>query len=289
MSVKTVGMVGVGLMGHGIISNIQKSGSPVGFLNHPGNQSTDDLVNNGATEYQSLETLGAESDIVIICVTGSSQVETILTGESNLLTKIKPGSVIIDCSTATPASTRKMAKIIKATGCDFLDAPMTRTPHEAALGKLNLIVGGNKTLFNTHLSLLQTFAENITYAGETGSGHTMKLLHNYVSLGYSCVLAEAVAAARRSQIDSEKLHEVLAAGGGAGIVLDRMTPFILDNDIGNFAFTVSNSAKDLGYYTNMCKDLEASSAVAEAVAKTFSDQVENGNSEAYVPQMIEFL
>lgn len=150
-------------------------------------------------------------------------------------------------------------------------------------GKLNLIVGGNKNLFNEQLPLLQTYAENITYAGEVGAGHTMKLLHNYVSLGFSTVLAEAAAAANHAGVDANVLHEVLANSGGAGVVLDRMTPFILEQQVDSFVFTLSNSAKDLGYDSQMCNDLNASNGVAEAVSALLSQQVEKGNGDAFVP------
>ncbi len=289
MTDKKVGIVGVGLMGHGIAFNIQKHGWHISILDHAGNQPTDDLVANGAAVYASAAELGAKCDTVIICVTGSPQVENVLTSADGLLAGIKKDTVIIDCSTAIPDSTKKLAALAHEAGAQFLDAPMTRTPKEAAEGRLNLIVGGDKSLFNEQLPLLQTYAENITYAGELGTGHTMKLLHNYVSLGFATVLAEAAAAANHAGVDPKVLNEVLANGGGAGVVLDRMAPFILEKDVSGLAFTLSNSAKDLGYYTQMCSDLNAAKGVADAVSSLLSQQVENGNGDAFVPHLIDFL
>jgi len=185
MTKKPVGVVGVGLMGHGIATNIQKHNWPLGFLVHEGNQPTDDLTEAGATPHQSLSALAKACDVIIICVTGSPQVESILTAEDGLLAHIQNDTVIIDCSTAIPTSTIKLAKLVQDAGGHFMDAPMTRTPKEAAEGRLNLIVGGDKLHFDEQLPLLQSFAENIVHAGEVGAGHTMKLLHNYVSLGFS--------------------------------------------------------------------------------------------------------
>jgi len=289
MNKKTAGIIGVGLMGHGIATNIQKNGWQIGFLDHDGNQPTDNLTDAGAVVHQSLEALASSCKVIILCVTGSPQVENILAGPDGLLQFIRQDTVIIDCSTAIPSSTTRMAALVEKAGGKFLDAPMTRTPKEAALGKLNLIVGGDKHLYETQLPLLQSFAENIVYAGNTGAGHSMKLLHNYVSLGFSTVLAEAAAAARKSGIDAEILHDVLAKGGGASTVLDRMAPFILNQDVGSFSFTLTNSAKDLGYYSEMCTDLTTSSCVAEAISKTLHDQVESGNGDAFVPHLIDLL
>ena len=125
-----------------------------------------------------------------------------------------------------------MAALVAEAGGTMLDAPMTRTPKEAAEGRLNLIVGGDRTVFEAKRPILESFAENITYAGEIGAGHTLKLLHNFVSLGFSAVLCEAAAASNKAGIDPAILHSVLAHGGGAGVTLDRLSPFILREETG---------------------------------------------------------
>ncbi len=182
-----------------------------------------------------------------------------------------------------------MAALVEKAGGIMLDAPMTRTPKEAAEGRLNLIVGGDKAVFEAKLPLLESFAENITYAGGTGAGHTLKLLHNFVSLGFSAVLCEAAAASAKAGIDPAILHDVLAHGGGAGVVLDRLTPFILKGETGGFRFTLANSAKDLGYYCTMAGDLDAASAIATAVRDTYKAEVDGGNAARFVPELIALL
>jgi len=97
MTKKTVGIVGVGRMGHGIATNIQKHAWQIGFLHHAGNQPTDELEAAGASKYQTLSELALASDIIILCVTGSPEVERIMTGTDGLLTNLKEGTVIIDC------------------------------------------------------------------------------------------------------------------------------------------------------------------------------------------------
>ena len=196
-----IGIIGVGLMGHGIASNIQKNGYRIGFVEHPGNQPVADLLQAGAEPYQSAAQLAGASDVIIICVTGSPQVEQVIFGELGVLQGIRPGAVVIDCSTAIAESTLKVYQALQEVGAQFIDAPMTRTPREAAEGRLNLIVGGDPELYASLRPLLSCFAENITLAGPVGSGHRMKLLHNYVSLGFSAVLAEASVSARRAGIE----------------------------------------------------------------------------------------
>ena len=182
-----------------------------------------------------------------------------------------------------------MAAQVNEKGADFMDAPMTRTPKEAMEGRLNLIVGADKELFESYKPLLQSFAETITYAGPVSSGHMMKLLHNFVSLGFSGVLAEAAACCKTAGLDEKAFHEILSKGGGNGIILDRLSPFLLNEDTSSFRFSISNSYKDINYYTTMSEDMKASNDIAKTLRDFYQVQIEAGHGESFVPQIIEFL
>ncbi|NAO94614.1 MULTISPECIES: NAD(P)-dependent oxidoreductase [Halomonadaceae] len=268
-SVSQVGIVGVGLMGHGIASSLLRAGHQVSFLNHSGNQPVDDLLAAGAIALNTGREVAQSAEVVILCVTGSPQVEAVLFEPDGVLAGLKPGCVVVDCSTALPSSTEKVAARVTEAGGRFMDAAMTRTPKEAAEGRLNLIVGAPKALFDETLPLLQGFAENIAHAGDMGAGHTLKLLHNFVSLGFSAVLAEATVASRKAGISDTALLEVLGAGGGGGVVLERLRPYIADNDPSGFKFSVANASKDLGYYHTMTEDLAVEGGIAEAVRNLY--------------------
>ncbi|MDQ7732680.1 NAD(P)-dependent oxidoreductase [Halomonas sp. SpR1] len=267
---RQVGIVGVGLMGHGIASSLLRAGHQISFLEHPGNQPVEDLLEAGATMLNSGREVAQNAEVVILCVTGSPQVEAVLFEPNGVLEGLKAGGVVVDCSTALPSSTEKVAARVTEAGGRFMDAAMTRTPKEAAEGRLNLIVGAPKALFDETLPLLQGFAENIAHAGDVGAGHTLKLLHNFVSLGFSAVLAEATAASRKAGISDSALLEVLGAGGGGGVVLERLRPYIADNDPSGFKFSVANASKDLGYYHTMTEDLAVEGGIAEAVRNLYT-------------------
>jgi 3-hydroxyisobutyrate dehydrogenase-like beta-hydroxyacid dehydrogenase len=284
-----VGLIGVGRMGHGIAANLVKAGWPLGFLEHPGNQPTEDLVAAGAASVASVSDLVRQSDVIILVVTGAPQVEEVLAGPGGVLESLRPDTLVIDCSTSLPDITRDMAKRVEAAGGALLDAPMTRTPKEAAEGRLNLIVGGDKKLLDAHRPMLESFAENIVHAGETGSGHALKLLHNFVSLGFSAVLVEAAIAARESGVGPDVFREVLAQGGGRGAVLDRLAPYITDGDSSGFSFTIANAAKDMGYYTAMVRALGLDGHAAEALAGVYQSGEKAGQGARLVPELISIL
>jgi 3-hydroxyisobutyrate dehydrogenase-like beta-hydroxyacid dehydrogenase len=282
---KKIGMIGIGLMGHGIASNLVKKGQSLTVLEHPGNQPLDGLKAAGATSVNTPKELAAQVDVLILCVTGTPQVEAVLTGDDGVLKGMRPGTIIIDCSTAVPASTERMAKLVHDAGGRFVDSPMTRTPKEAAEGRLNLLVGGDKSLFEEVRPILACFAENITYSGPVGSGHIMKLLHNYVSLGTLTLIAEAAATAKRLGIDTETFVQVLEQGGGHGAALTRIKPYLLSGDAGNMRFSISNAHKDLGYYNQMTEDAKLDNTIAEAVMETLGEAKEQGDPNGFLPEM----
>jgi len=261
-------MVGIGLMGHGIATNLQKHGHELALFEHPGNQPLDGLLSGGAKTYSTLPSLAKAADLIILVLTGSPQVEAVLAGPGGLLESLNPGTVIVDCSTSLPESTKAISKKVQAAGGRWLDAPMTRTPKEAAEGRLNLLVGGDSALLAEVMPVLKCFAENILHAGAISAGHSMKLLHNYVSMGMVALLAEAAACSTRSGVAPEVFVDVLAKGGGGGIALERIKPFLLAGDVSGLRFSIANARKDLGYYGEMAKQADAAHTLADAVLAT---------------------
>jgi len=286
---KKIGMVGIGMMGHGIATNLLKHGHALALLEHSGNQPLDALKAAGAVSFTSAAELAARSEVVILVLTGSPQVEAVLTGPHGVLAGLKPGSVVIDCSTAIPASTIRMAQAVKAAGSGMLDAPMTRTPKEAAEGRLNLLVGGDADLFAALRPVLACFAENITHVGAVGAGHSMKLLHNYVSLGSVALLAEAAACAQRNGVAPEIFVDVLAKGGGGGTALERLKPYLLSGDSTGLRFSISNACKDLTYYNTMAGDAGAELAIAASVLSTLEGALARAAPGALLPELASLL
>ena len=289
MTKQRIGLIGVGLMGHGIGSNIVGKGWPLSYLRHPGNQPTQDIDAAGAKGVDSVVELAAESDIMVLCVTGSPQVEDILTGSGQLLQALRPGMIIVDCSTANPISTVELAAKVVEKGGHFIDAAMTRTPKEAAEGRLNLLVGGTPELLEQVRPLLSAFAENIFEAGPVSAGHQLKLLHNFVSLGSMTLIAEAAACAAKGGVSMDALVDCLAKGGGSGAALERLRPFILEGDNSALRFSIANAAKDLSYYCQYVDDMKSAHKVADSVSDTLNQLVDQGHGSAYVPEQVRLL
>jgi len=284
-----IGFIGVGMMGHGLAMNIARSGYPLLFLDNPGNQPVDDLYERGARSSARIVDIAQNSDVIVMCVTGSAQLEEIVLGRQGLLTGLGPGKTVVDCSTVEPHVSRRVAGRIEEAGSRFLDAPLTRTPREAELGQANVMVGGDTAVLEQVRPILETFSENIYHAGPGGTGATLKLLHNFISLGNCVLLSEAVVSARKSNVDIDTLIEVLSTGGGDSTALKRLAPYIRDGDDSSFRFSIANSAKDTGYYRNLAEHLGVSFVTAEAVHRVFDRAQGTGLGDQPVPQLMDVL
>jgi 3-hydroxyisobutyrate dehydrogenase len=275
-------------MGHGIALNILKAGFSLVLMDHPGNQPVSDLISMGATRQSSSAAIAADADLIILCVTGAPQVEAVLTGESGVISALKDGAIIVDCSTSLPKTTEKMASLVTAAGGHFLDAPMTRLARQAREGTLNILVGGDAETLEAARIVLDTFTENIDHVGGIGSGHRMKLLHNYVSIGHMTLLAEAAAQAADANLDPNIFVDVLTKGGGAGAALARLKNSILTGDTSDVPFTIGNAVKDIDYYRAMVGDSSASRFVADGVSQAISAAAQE-NSAAYIPELTKLF
>jgi 3-hydroxyisobutyrate dehydrogenase-like beta-hydroxyacid dehydrogenase len=285
----TIGLIGAGLMGHGIARNILKHGYKLAVLEHPGNRPLDELLSLGVSTRTTASDVAQSSDVVILCVTGTPQVEEVLTAANGVLAGLRPRSIIVDCSTALPVSTVRMAAQVEAAGGRFIDAPMTRTAQHAHEGTLNLLVGGAREVVEEVRPVLGCFAANITLVGSVGAGHRMKLLHNFVSLGFMSLLAEAAACAQRAGVPMEVLVEVLANGGGGGVALERLRPYLLSRDASPVQFFIANALKDINYYREMAQETNSAHEIADAVATTFGGVVETGAGQKMLPELVSCL
>ena len=282
-----IGLIGVGRMGHGIAASLLRHGRAPTLLDHPGNQPLDDLLAAGARTVPTVAALAAGVDLVILCVTGTPEVEAVMLGADGVIAGLRPGAIVIDCSTALPDSTVRIARAVGEAGGRFLDAAMTRTPKEAAEGRLNLMVGGDAQLLEACRPVLACFAENIVHAGPVGAGHRLKLLHNYVSLGSVALLAEAAACAARTGVDARAFVEALAIGGGWGAALERLKPWLLERSAANLQFSLANARKDLGYYNRMAVDAGSDRTVAEAIESTLVAACGQGDPDALLPELVD--
>lgn len=284
-----IGLIGVGLMGHGIGKNILKNGFPLMVLAHRNRKPVESLLGQGATEATSAAELARNCDMVILCVTGSPEVEDTVYRAGGLLEGVHDGLIIADCSTAEPDSTAKVSADIFAKGGRYIDTPMTRTPKEAEDGKLGLMTGGDMATIDEAKPVLECFADTIIHAGDVGAAHKLKLINNFVALGTAAVVAEAACAAAKAGVDMQALYDIVTAGGANSVMFERLMKVPLEDDDSAAQFAIQNASKDLRYYTNMTETIPVTSFIAESVHQSFVLAKTLGYGEKYVPRMIDVM
>jgi 3-hydroxyisobutyrate dehydrogenase-like beta-hydroxyacid dehydrogenase len=285
---ETVGFVGTGLMGHGMAKNLLEVGYDLSVIAHSNRVPVDDLVSRGAVEAASLEALGESASVVFICAPGSPQVEEVVRG---LKAGLKPGSVIVDCSTADPNSTVMLAQEMAEAGVDYVDAPLGGTPAQAETGELQAIVGALDSVFERVKPVIDAWAGRIVHIGGVGDGHRMKLLNNFLSLGYAAIYSEALALSAKAGLSAEQFDSIIRGSRMDCGFYQTFMGYTIDGNPEAHKFTLSNAQKDLRYLGAMADAAGVANPIGNAVKNSFSLALNTGGDGAqdYIPMLPEYV
>ena len=284
-----IGFVGVGLMGHGMAKCLVEAGYPTTVIAHRNRAPVDDLVGRGASEAADLRALAEASDVVHVCAPGSPQVEAIVEA---LMPGLAPGSVVLDCSTSDPVSTAALAARLEAAGMAMADAPLGGTPVQAAEGMLSAMVGADEAVFARLEPILRVWAgAKVVRVGGVGDGHKMKLLNNFVSLGYGAIYAEALALARKAGLSVAQFDGVIGGSRMDCGFYETFMGYARDGDRDAHKFTLTNALKDMTYLASMAQDAGLANPVGATVRNAFAAAVGSGGDgpEDYVPHLVDFV
>ncbi len=283
-----IGFIGVGLMGHGMAKNIVEKGFPLTVLAHRKREAVDDLKTRGAKETTSPRAVAEASDIVVLCVTGSPQVEAVVLGPDGLASAGKP-LMIVDCSTSEPASTRRLAAELAPKAIAFVDAPLSRTPKDAWEGTLDVMVGGDPANVARARPILETFAGRIVETGPVGTGHTMKLLNNFVSMGYAALYSEALTVGAKAGLSPAVFDAVIRNGRMDCLFYQTFFKYVIERDRNAHRFTLANASKDMSYLAGFALALGVANPIGAAVRNAFAQAVATGHGEDYVPMLSDLV
>ena len=284
-----IGFIGVGLMGHGMAKNIALKGYPLVVLGHRNRAPVDDLLARGASEVRTAKELAERCDIVHLCVTGSPQVEALLRGPDGVMASNKRGLVVIDCSTSNPVSTLALGEELRACGMTLVDAPLSRTPVEAEAGTLDTMVGCDDATFARIEPVLRCWAGNVVHLGPLGLGHKMKLVNNFVAMGYAALYAEALAIARKAGLTAEQFHAVIGSGRMRCGFYDTFMQWTLAGNENAHKFTIANAHKDMRYLASLANEAGAVNPIQAAVKNSFAAMQAAGQGERFVPMLADFV
>ena len=278
-----IGFIGAGLMGHGMALNLLRCGHQVSVIAHRNRAPIVDLISKGAQETKSLEEIAQNSEYIVLCLSSSQIVhETI----SALKPHLREGQIIIDTSTSEPKTTRRLADELADVGIGYADAPLTGGPEQAASAELGVLCGAGPETYAEILPLLSCFATTIRHMGGVGSGHSAKLISNYLVTGMIALVAQAFETAREANIDWRNLYEAMLKGSGNSGVLRKMVAPALDGDFEGYRFSLANAAKDIGYFKTLATELGMKTSLADAVEAVFSTALAKGLGKENVSHLL---
>ncbi len=290
MTKERIGFIGVGLMGHGMAKNLVEKGHPLTILGNRNREPVDDLVKRGAVEVKTAAEVAKASDIVFLCVTDSSVVEKVVKGAGGLKEGAHKGMVIVDCSTADPNSTIALAAEMAALGVGYADAPLGGTPAQAEEGKLSAMIGADEATFARIKPVCDLWAgAKVVHLGPIGTGHKMKLLNNFLSMGYGAIYAEALTLAKKVGISQETFDSVLRGSRMDCGFYQTYFKYVLEGDRNAHQFTLSNAYKDVRYLENMAQAVPMANPVGNAVKNVYAAAVAAGKGSDYVPMISDFI
>ncbi|WP_280145947.1 NAD(P)-dependent oxidoreductase [Bacillus amyloliquefaciens] len=241
---KTVGFIGLGVMGNSMAAHILEAGYPVLVYTRT-KQKAEEILNKGAVWQETVKDLSEKADIIITMVGYPSDVEEIYLGENGILRHAKEGAFVIDMTTSKPSLAKKIAEKAKEKSIHALDAPVSGGDIGARNGTLAIMAGGEKEAFEACLPLLSVMGENIQYQGPAGSGQHTKMCNQIAIAAGMVGVAEAMAYAEKSGLNPEQVLKSITTGAAGSWSLSNLAPRMLKGDFAP-GFYVKHFIKDMG-------------------------------------------
>jgi len=214
-----LGFIGVGIMGKPMAGHLVKAGHRVCVYDlNP--EPVKELSAKGAVACRSSKEVAEKSDIIILMLPDTPDVERVLFGPEGVAEGVKKGSVVVDMSSISPIATKEFAKKLKGMGVEMLDAPVSGGQVGAENATLSIMVGGKPEVFEKIKPLLEIMGKNIVHIGDHGDGQTCKVANQIVVALTIEAVSEALVFAAKAGADPKKVRQALLGGFAQSRILD---------------------------------------------------------------------
>jgi len=294
MTTKTIGFVGLGIMGLPMAKNLLDAGYPVVGHNRS-DEPTEELVEYGGTDGGSPAGVAEASDVVLLCLPDSPDVEDVVLGEGDepepLIDGLDEGTTVVDHSTISPTVAESIADRLAAEGVATLDAPISGGEEGAVEGTLSIMVGGDEDALADQLDVLEVLGETITHCGPSGAGQTTKACNQIVVAAQMVGVSEALVFADRAGADLEAVVDAISGGAAGCWTLDNRAPDMIHGDF-DPGFFAEYQYKDLRIATDAGEAFGAPMPQTSLAHELYKSMVRNGmgrDDNSGVMQVLELL
>lgn len=216
---RTIGFIGLGLMGRPMCMNLHESGADLVIFNRS-RRKLDEVTAQGLTPAESPRDLAGRVETIILMVSDTPAVAKVLTADDGVIAGLNAGALVIDMGTTAVPETREFAALVRGRGADYVDAPVSGGVLGAEAGSLAIMAGGSDAAMETAMPVFRVLGKNITHVGEVGAGQVAKAA-NQIIVGLTIgAVAEALTLARRSGVDPAKVRAALQGGFAASRILE---------------------------------------------------------------------
>jgi 3-hydroxyisobutyrate dehydrogenase len=273
-----IAFVGTGVMGQGMVANLLKAGHEVTVYTRT-KAKADGLLALGAKWASSPAESARGADIAISMVGYPNDVEEVWRGPQGFMSSAKPGCVLIDMTTSSPALARSLAVEAAAKGFGPLDAPVSGGDRGAREGTLTIMAGGAQQDFDFAQPVFAAMGKTIVLQGAPGTGQLCKLANQIGIASGMIAMAEALAFARATGLDLETTLRSISGGGASSWALLNLAPRVLKGDFAP-GFYVKHFVKDIGLALDVCREQKVSLPGLELAAKLYAEVVAAGEGDA---------
>jgi 3-hydroxyisobutyrate dehydrogenase len=277
MTDRRIGFLGLGTMGASMAANLARAGFEVTTWNRTRGRAPE-LRELGAREGADPAAVAAASDVVVICVSDTPDVEAVLFDAEGVAAGARAGTLVIDCSTIAPNATRTFASRLAERDVHLVDAPVSGGSEGARNATLTIFVGGEAADVQRARPILEALGKTITHVGPIGSGQAVKAVNQVILAGTYLAVAEGIVLAMKAGLDVEQVVGALGGGAAQSWVLANRSGRMIANDY-PLGFKVALHRKDLGIALDLARELGAELPVSALCADLEDQLVADGHPD----------
>ncbi|QJD29722.1 NAD(P)-dependent oxidoreductase [Methylococcus geothermalis] len=269
------GFVGLGAMGLGMARNLHRAGLLAGVWNRTPEKALALAAETGTMAYAGAADLAAACDVIVTCVSADADALEVI---GALAPTLRPGAVVVDCSTVGVATARRAAEVVRQAGGDFLDAPVSGGVEGACSGTLALMVGGRAEAVEKVRPVLEAMGNRIMHMGDTGAGQATKAVNQVMCAGINQAVTEALAFGQALGLDLDKVIDVVSGGAAGNWFLDKRGKTMIR---GSFqpGFKLALHHKDLNICLEMAERLGIPLPLSTQTRDDYAELMARGHGE----------
>ena len=282
-----IGFIGLGNVGGKLAGSLLRNGYDL-TVRDLDRETARQFLDEGADWADSPREMAEACDVVVTCLPSPAACSTVMEADDGILAGLSEGKVWMEMSTTDEAEVRRMGELVRATGVQPADCPVSGGCHRAATGNIAIFAGCEREAFDRILPVLTTMGRRVLHTGTLGSASVLKVLTNYLASANLASIAEALVTATAAGMDLNTTYEAIRISSGNSFVHETEGQVIL-NGSRDINFTMDLVVKDVGLFDALARKLDVPLELSPLLVKVFEDGRERYGDREFSPNIIRRL